>query len=253
MTEAEWWESTDLLSLLSYVQFDASGRKARLFACGCCRRIWDGLKDVRSRRAVEHSERLADGLAGEDEFASVYREAFAAIEAADRRAPTTGAARGAAGAARAALQALHGRRATPFQAAYYAAVAYTGDVCAVTPESVRYDADVSGRAAERQFHLDLARDLTGNPFRPPPAVELAWREGRVRRLARRIYDGHRFEELPILADALEEAGCTSAELLAHLRAPGPHARGCWAVDLLLERPGAVIQDREDGTPWPPRP
>ncbi len=42
-----------------------------------------------------------------------------------------------------------------------------------------------------------------------------------------------FDELPVLADALEEAGCTGAEILEHLRSPGRHARGCWALDLLL--------------------
>jgi hypothetical protein len=52
-------------------------------------------------------------------------------------------------------------------------------------------------------------------------------------IAQRIYDERAFADLPILADALEEAGCSSTELLAHCRHPGPHARGCWAVDLIL--------------------
>jgi hypothetical protein len=55
----------------------------------------------------------------------------------------------------------------------------------------------------------------------------------VRTLAQAIYDEHRFQDLPILADALDEAGCTNADLLSHLRGPGPHVRGCWALDLLL--------------------
>ena len=53
------------------------------------------------------------------------------------------------------------------------------------------------------------------------------------KLARTIYDDRRFDLLPILADALEEAGCGDAEILAHCRGPGPHVRGCWAVDLVL--------------------
>jgi hypothetical protein len=75
-----------------------------------------------------------------------------------------------------------------------------------------------------------------NPFRRRRSVDpawLSWNGGTVRRLAQAIYDERAFDRLPILADALEEAGCTEAELLSHLRSPGPHVRGCWAVDLLL--------------------
>jgi hypothetical protein len=89
------------------------------------------------------------------------------------------------------------------------------------------------------------RDIFGNPFRPAPAVDpawLAWRGGVVRELARAAYENRRLPEgtldparLSLLADALEDARCTDAELLGHLRGPGPHVRGCWAVDLVLGR------------------
>jgi hypothetical protein len=74
------------------------------------------------------------------------------------------------------------------------------------------------------------------PFRPVPAADrswLAWNGNTVRELAQGIYDGRAFDRLPVLADALEDAGCSDPYLLGHLRGPGPHARGCWAVDLLL--------------------
>jgi hypothetical protein len=84
--------------------------------------------------------------------------------------------------------------------------------------------------------------LFGNLFRPspplPPAV-LAWNEGTVPRIAQGTYDERLPEgilntgRLAILADALLDAGCDDDELLAHLRSPGPHVRGCWAVDLIL--------------------
>jgi hypothetical protein len=54
-------------------------------------------------------------------------------------------------------------------------------------------------------------------------------------IARRLYESQNLQAMPALADALEEAGCADADLLGHLRGPGPHARGCWAVDLLLEK------------------
>jgi hypothetical protein len=64
---------------------------------------------------------------------------------------------------------------------------------------------------------------------------LAWNHGTIGSLAKAIYDERRYEESPVLADALEEAGCTDEEVLAHLRGPGDHVRGCWAVDALLAR------------------
>ena len=89
--------------------------------------------------------------------------------------------------------------------------------------------------AVQEYHRQLAGDIFGNPFDPVivnPAW-LAWNNGAIAKLAQRIYDERSFADLPLLADALEEAGCTSAELLTHCRHPGPHVRGCWAVDLLL--------------------
>jgi hypothetical protein len=65
----------------------------------------------------------------------------------------------------------------------------------------------------------------------PPAW-LAW-GGLVPTLARAIREERRFQDLPVLADALEDAGCTDADILGHCRAGGPHLRGCWVLDLLL--------------------
>jgi hypothetical protein len=87
----------------------------------------------------------------------------------------------------------------------------------------------------RVQHVLLLRDIIRNPFHRPKrktrAVELESRT--VQRLAQSIYEDRAFDRLPIVADALEEAGCTDAEILAHCRGPGPHVRGCWVVDLLL--------------------
>jgi hypothetical protein len=88
---------------------------------------------------------------------------------------------------------------------------------------------------EAALRSNLLREIFGNPFRPPcidPAW-LAWESGQIPRLAREIYDARRFADMPVLGDALEDAGCADADLLAHCRSASPHVRGCWALDALL--------------------
>jgi hypothetical protein len=88
----------------------------------------------------------------------------------------------------------------------------------------------------------LIRCIVGNPFRPVALdpTWLAWNDKAVVKLAQAAYDQRLLPSgeldlarLAVLADALEEAGCSESELLTHLRGPGPHVRGCWVVDLLL--------------------
>jgi hypothetical protein len=81
---------------------------------------------------------------------------------------------------------------------------------------------------------ELIRDVFANPFRAV-ALDSGWRTPKVTALAQAIYDERSFDRLPVLADALEEAGCHDADILNHCRRPGPHARGCWVVDLILGR------------------
>ena len=83
----------------------------------------------------------------------------------------------------------------------------------------------------REFGIHF-RDVAGNPFRPVVA-DPAWLTPTVVAIAATIYADRAFDRMPILADALEEAGCTNADVLLHSRAAGPHVRGCWVVDLLL--------------------
>jgi hypothetical protein len=78
----------------------------------------------------------------------------------------------------------------------------------------------------------LVRDIFGNLFQPV-SVDPSWLSSTVVALARGAYEERSFDRLPILADALEEAGCADAELLGHCRSGGEHARGCWVVDAVL--------------------
>jgi hypothetical protein len=97
--------------------------------------------------------------------------------------------------------------------------------------------------ARQAAHADWLRDIFTNPFGAMPRIVpswLAWNDGIVQKLAHAIYEERALSggtldnsRLVVLADALDEAGCDQPDLLAHLRSPGPHVRGCWAIDLLL--------------------
>jgi hypothetical protein len=90
-------------------------------------------------------------------------------------------------------------------------------------------------SAEYARQAELLRDIIGNPFRTI-AIDGDWltrSQGSVGRIARSIYESRRFQDVPILADALEDVGCTDAEILSHCRSGGPHVRGCRVIDHLL--------------------
>jgi hypothetical protein len=111
--------------------------------------------------------------------------------------------------------------------AYQAAACASNQVAHTTP--------LDRRQEQWDMQVRFLRCIFGNPFRPGalgPAW-LSWNGGTVPNLAKAIYDDRRYDLLPVLADALEEAGCGDADLLAHCRGPGQHVRGCWVLDLLL--------------------
>ena len=76
------------------------------------------------------------------------------------------------------------------------------------------------------------RDIFGNPFRPV-AFDPAWRTSTAIALASQMYESRDFAPMPILADALQDAGCDNDDVLTHGRGDGVHVRGCWVVDLVL--------------------
>ncbi len=86
--------------------------------------------------------------------------------------------------------------------------------------------------AEQVEQAGLLREIIGNPFRPV-VLNAAWLTSTVCALASGIYSDRAFDRMPILADALQDAGCDNEEVLGHCRGPGPHARGCFVVDCLL--------------------
>jgi hypothetical protein len=120
------------------------------------------------------------------------------------------------------------------------------DMAAATTEPQAYaaafamtasEAPLGGRmtaTAADKYVCQLFRCVFGNPFRPV-TFDRRWRSADAVGIARGIYEDRAFDRLPILADALEDAGCDHKNVLDHCRKPGPHARGCWVVDLVLGR------------------
>jgi hypothetical protein len=216
MTQEDWLVCDDPAELLGSLGEHTSGRKSRLFAVACCRRIAHLLDDGRSRAAVEAAERYADEVIAAEEFA---RDAWAAEAAAKEAFAWTDAGSAAFAAAKAA--------------AYRTAYDESGE------PSRHYGAHVAGAADypfERAAQCLLLRDVY-NPFWTGTFDPSWWRwgHGAIRLLARQVYDGRAFGRLPEVADLLEGAGCADPALLDHLRGPGPHVRGCWALDLILEK------------------
>jgi hypothetical protein len=124
------------------------------------------------------------------------------------------------------------------KAAYYASSnAYLTFAAITNPGAASSDNSFSGsQVAEERVQIDILRCIFGNPFRPSPPLPsavLAWNDGTVRRIAEGIYEGRAFDRLPILADALLDAGCDNDDLIRHCRSEGPHVRGCWAIDTML--------------------
>jgi hypothetical protein len=233
VTEAEWLACTDPQKMLEAVQGSgkASDRQFRLFAVACYRRVWHMLADRRSREAVEVLERHADGGVPRAEVERALRGACTArFEAKTYAGDRLSVARGlSAGYVHRAFNARPSAAAG--EARYYGTHAAT---TAAGPVG-----QAGTERAEEGGQCRLLRDIFGGVFRPPPAVPFhvpAWCGG----LAQAAYE-HRDlpagtldpARLAVLADALEDAGCADADLLGHLRGPGPHVRGCWAVDLLL--------------------
>ena len=207
MTEAEWLAG-DWSGMAKFLGPRATPRKLRLFECACCRAVWH-LFLGGCRTAVEVSERYADGLATEADLAAAQDGVEPDI-AADHP---------------------HGLKG------HFAACAVQdlvdpeildGLYCATQLAYALARCD----SPEPLPHAAILCELFGNPFRPV-AFSPSWRTDTARDVARQMYESRDFSAMPILADALQDAGCDDPDVLNHCRGDGPHVRGCWVVDLLL--------------------
>jgi hypothetical protein len=187
--------------MLAFVKSD---RKLRLFAVSCCRLILHLVSDSRCIHAVDMAERCADGLSNYSELNEAWKAVWElAIRTTDDALWTISNATDPDDQAAECQSFIDG----------YAYSEPTGD-------------------SKEEAEAALLRDIFGNPFRPVTAVP-DWLTSTVTQLAKSIYQDRTFDRLPILADALQDAGCNNADILAHCRQGGVHVRGCWVVDLLL--------------------
>jgi hypothetical protein len=238
MTEQEWLAGADPRRMLEFLRGRAIDRKLRLFACACHRRVRPVPGEDELPAAVDSLERYADGPAGGGGPGAIKQAEEAVIGPGDRGWRSIPWVEHASSYAVARATWPEFQR---LQAAEVAAFPGRSD----DPSAARTARDLAEAAywravtAERGEQCHLLRDIFGNPFRPV-SVPPAWQTAQVVALAQAAYDQRELPEgtldpasLTVLADALEDAGCDQADLLAHLRGPGPHVRGCWAVDLIL--------------------
>jgi hypothetical protein len=241
MTDAKWLTCTDPKVMLDFLRGKASERKLRLFAVACCRRISHLLNDKRSREAVEVGEQQADGLVTDESLEGARENSSDASGEAHRVATASGWSANT-WIANAAANAAYGvcghwqnwlSDSRFFETPIWAARAMAG------PEVDHVLSDVAqqqGFENEQAVQCQLLRDIFGpTPFKgvEPGRTILMWNNGTVVKMAHGIYDDRAFDRLPVLADALEEAGWYDLDILAHCRQPGEHVRGCWVVDLFL--------------------
>jgi hypothetical protein len=223
MTEDGWLACIDPQPMIQQLRGQASQRKWRLFAVACCNQIEHMISragdyaQVSYRRAIEVAERYADqnatheeliadcGLAGDCAYGQEGPDPFQLVASPNTKS----------------LEEV---------AEYAQDVAY-----------FEFSPEIDGGACERALNrakvaqCDLLRDVFGNPFRPV-SLDPAWRTSTVVTLAEGMYESRDFGAMPILADALQDAGCDNVDVLNHCRdTTQPHVRGCWVVDLLTGR------------------
>jgi hypothetical protein len=221
VSDSQWGALNDPEQLVDVLGKQADKRKLRLFAVACCRRAWKWFEHDDSQRAIELAEAYADRSIPRKELI----QAQAAAKVHIRDSDSTAAAFAAAAVSLPTFRAkwvAYLARAVVRQNTYYS-----------HPSWKPANADEPRHQDESLCQAMIIRDIFGNPSRPV-AFDPSWRTSIAVGLARTMYESRDFAAMPILADALEEAGCDSPAVLAHCRDPnGVHVRGCWVVDLVL--------------------
>lgn len=243
-------------ALLRWVRPIATGRQWTLFNIACCRRI-EGLLHEELRQTLSTVESSVDGKATKTERRIAIQQAEIIATTAFERSPGWRRRRG--------MSVAELERCSTLRVPAHAARAVAsccqinGAACFESWSAFGYPHLWTNRrereASRKELLRELAircrfvRDIFGNPFRETiiKAEWLNWNQRTVRSIAKSIYEDESFEELPILGDALEDAGCDNQLILRHCREHHTHIRGCWVLDLLL---GLPHRHRRSTSPQP---
>ena len=223
MNEQEWLEAARPLRLLQYLHKSAaaSDRKFRLFGVACCRRVEEQIPDITLAEVIDACERLAEDLNADD-----YN--LARLNLLGRLSNRSEEV------ARSVME--HDQEHYEFAHAVGQLTSfpiYPADCADSCMQALCGHDDYDTGSGEVLFQVDILRDVFRNPFRPV-AFSPSWRTDTAVALARQMYESRDFGAMPILADALQDAGCDNPDILDHCRdARQTHVRGCWVVDLVL--------------------
>jgi len=240
MTQAEWLACTATYEMSRFLEGKATLRKWRLVAVACLRRVvsyrtvqveFDNRSEPDWRAIIKVVEEFIEGRVDETRLARAHQTCRSGVfssltkpahdfDSSDARLIVH-------------IAAIDSRYSVPD---YEVGSQQHRFYCAKT-EAPRNRA----QAAEERAQCDIFRCVFGHIFSQDsilnePIIKpvlLQWNDGIVRKIAQAIYDDRAFDHMPILADALEDAGCDNADMLMHCRSGGEHVRGCWVVDLLL--------------------
>lgn len=217
MTEAEWLTCDKPEKMLLALQDWASERRFRLFTCACLRHIWHQLEIGPQRDAILAAEKYTDD---EQDKEAVMSAARAADYEHDNENVTP-------------AMAVTWRTHNHFWINVFHYLAY-GDAwkAASLVESTITKHPMLRRDESQLACANLIHCIFGNPFHYPMA-DSSWLTSTVLSLVRDISNERAFSAMPILADALQDAGCDNDDILNHCRQPGEHVRGCWVVDACL--------------------
>ncbi len=226
MTEQEWLNCTDPAPMLEFVQGKVSDRKLRHIMVDYAHALLTWHHDAATREVITILDRYAEGrIAGEGLYDALRPFAASCQVLVDEGYPWS----------------VQGAR--PLHAHVESAACWL--IRRFLPPEVTVSglSDLSGlRLSPKDADIldyfqwlvcETLRDVVGIATFRPVTFKAAWRTPAVVATAEGIYQDRAFDRMPILADALQDAGCDSADILGHCRSDGPHVRGCWVIDLLL--------------------
>ena len=202
MTEKEWLRENDPTAMVASLRGIVSDRKLRLFACSCERAQNENKgdrADASQRDWIKATEMFIEGVISPAEWERVRNGRHSTLHA---NSHAEHASRGAC--VDAGRHNLH----------------------------LGHEFDEANRAREAARQITVLRDVFGNPFQPV-AFDPSLRTSTAVAIAKGMYDSRDFAAMPLLADALQDAGCADDRILEHCRGREPHVKGCWVVDLVL--------------------